>query len=233
MSIQKIVAAVLFVGIFSTSSIVAQTAPAKEGPPQLSLDAQSKLLVANDEMQVVFAIEREGTDLNAMNQAVLQALNSALADAKKVDSVKARMGSVYTNPNYTSAGKTNGWRVRGEISLTSQNFPALGNLAGQLSQRLQIAGVNFRLSDEARLTADKQLIKSAGAAFRAKAQDAVSALGYRSFELREMNLGNSGGAVVRQAQMSKAMRADSASMATEGGESEVTVSFSGTVSLFK
>jgi predicted secreted protein len=223
--------------VVSTASAYAQTA-IKDGPPTLTLDAQAKSLVANDEMQVIFAVERDGNDLSAMNQTVLQALAAAISEAKKVDGVRARMGTVQTNPNWTPQGKPNGWRVRGEVSLSlqnsSQNFASLGNLAGQLAQKLQLSGINFKLSDDARTTAEKQLIKNAAAAFRAKAQDAASALGYKSFELKEVNLNNGNNIIIRQAPMMKAMRSDSMSAApvpSEGGDSEVTVTFSGTVNL--
>ncbi len=223
--------------LFTALGVNAQTAT-KEGPPTLTLDAQAKSLVANDEMQVIFAVERDGNDLSAMNQTVLQALASAISDAKKVDGVRARMGTVQTNPNWTPQGKPNGWRVRGEVSLSlqnsSQNFASLGNLAGQLAQKLQLSGINFKLSDDARTAAEKQLIKNAAGAFRAKAQDAASALGYKSFDIKEVNLNNGNNVVIRQAPMMKAMRSDSMSAApvpSEGGDSEVTVTFSGTVNL--
>jgi predicted secreted protein len=217
----------------------AQAQPAtKDGPPTLTLDAQAKSLVANDEMQVIFAVERDGNDLSAMNQTVLQALAAAINDAKKVDGVRARMGTVQTNPNWTPQGKPNGWRVRGEVSLSlqnsSQNFASLGNLAGQLAQKLQLSGINFKLSDDARTAAEKQLIKNAAGAFRAKAQDAASALGYKSFDIRDVNLNNGNNIIIRQAPMMKAMRSDSMTAApvpSEGGDSEVTVTFSGTVIL--
>jgi predicted secreted protein len=210
----------------------------KDGPPTLTLDAQAKSLVANDEMQVIFAVERDGNDLSSMNQTVLQALAAAISDAKKVEGVRARMGTVQTNPNWTPQGKPNGWRVRGEVSLSlqnsSQNFASLGNLAGQLAQKLQLSGINFKLSDDARTAAEKQLIKNAAGAFRAKAQDAASALGYKSFDIKDVNLNNGNNIIIRQAPMMKAMRSDSMSAApvpSEGGDSEVTVTFSGTVIL--
>jgi predicted secreted protein len=209
----------------------------KESTPTLSLDVQAKSLVANDEMQVILAIERDGNDLSAMNQAVLQALASAISDAKKVDGVRARMGTVQTNPNLTPQGKPNGWRVRGEVWLSlqnsAQNFASLGKLAGQLSQKLQLSGINFKLSDDARTAAEKQLIKNAATAFRAKAQEAASALGFKTFDIKELNLSNVDRTIIQQARMAY-MRSDSLSSApvpSEGGDSEVTVTFSGTVNL--
>jgi predicted secreted protein len=222
--------------IFLLSSVAAANAQTltKDSPPTLTLDAQAKALVANDEMQVIFAVERDGNDLSAMNQTVLQALAAAISDAKKVEGVRARMGTVQTNPNWTPQGKPNGWRVRGEVSLSlqnsSQNFASLGNLAGQLAQKLQLSGINFKLSDDARTAAEKQLIKNAAGAFRAKAQDAASALGYKSFDIKEVNLNNGNNVVIRQAPMMKAMRS-AAPVPSEGSDSEVTVTFSGTVNL--
>jgi predicted secreted protein len=217
----------LFAALVASASYSSHAQSKDASLPTLTLDAQSKAVVANDEMQVAFAFEREGTDLGAMNQAVLQALSSAIADAKKVEGVKARMGSVQTNPS--------GGKVRGEVSFTSQNFTALGNLSGQLSQKLQFSGVSFKLSDEAKTTAERQLIRSAANAFRGKAQEAAVALGFKAFEMKDINLNNAGNTIVRPVQMMRAMRSDSMSASApvpaEGGESEVIVTFSGTVNL--
>jgi predicted secreted protein len=225
----------LFAALVASASYSSHAQSKDASLPTLTLDAQSKAVVANDEMQVAFAFEREGTDLGAMNQAVLQALSSAIADAKKVEGVKARMGSVQTNPNWTPQGKPSGWKVRGEVSFTSQNFTALGNLSGQLSQKLQFSGVSFKLSDEAKTTAERQLIRSAANAFRGKAQEAAVALGFKAFEMKDINLNNAGNTIVRPVQMMRAMRSDSMSASApvpaEGGESEVIVTFSGTVNL--
>jgi predicted secreted protein len=202
----------------------------------LSLDAQSRAQIANDEMVVSLVVERDGQDLAAINQQVLQTLNGAMAEAQRVNGVKARLGSIYTQPNWTPQGRQSGWKVRGEAVLTSRDVPALGGLAGNLAQRMQIGGVQFRLSDEARTQAEPTLIRSAAAAFRAKALEASTALGFKTFEIKDVNLNNAGQTVVRPMPRQMSMRSAEASVAaapmpTEAGESEVVVTVGGTVEL--
>ncbi len=202
----------------------------------LTLDATAKTEVANDEMLVTLAIERDGTDLSAINQTVLSALNSALAEAKKSTGIKARMGSVWTNPNWTKDGKTSGWKVRGEVILTSQQLPILGNLIGQLGQKMQIGDIQFRLSDQARADAEKQLLKQVADQFKSKSKDATQALGFTQFNLKELNLSNGYQVSVRPMMRSKGRGADMASMSsapapTESGESEVSITISGSIEL--
>jgi predicted secreted protein len=202
----------------------------------LTLDATAKTEVANDEMLVVLAVERDGTDLSALNQTVLAALNSAIAEAKKSPGIKARTGSVTTNPNWNKDGKTSGWKVRGEVILTSQQLPTLGNLIGQLGQKMQISDIQFRLSDQARAEAEKQLLKQVADLFKSKSKDATQALGFTQFNLKELNLSNGYQVNVRPMMRAKGRSADMASMSSapapsESGESEVSITISGSIEL--
>jgi predicted secreted protein len=199
----------------------------------LTLEASAKTQVNNDEMVVMLAIERDGNDLAALNQAVLQALNSGLDEAKKVAQVKARLGSVSTNPNWNAQGRPSGWKVRGEIILTSGNLAGLGKLAGDLSQRLQLGSIQFRLSDEARNMAEKKLLLEAANAFRARSKEAATALGFNSYTIKDLNLNNGYNVTVRPMAMArgKMETMSSAPVPTESGESEVQVTFNGSIDL--
>jgi predicted secreted protein len=200
----------------------------------LSLEASAKSQVTNDEMVVTLAAERDGQDLAALNQSVLIALNSGLDEAKRVIGVKPKLGSISTQPNYNAQGRPMGWKVRGEIVLTSGNLAGLGKLAGDLSARLQLASIQFRLSDENRSAVEKRLLTEAANAFRSRAKDASTALGFTSYAIKDVQLGNGYQITVRP-MMAKAdaiMSArSSAPVPTDSGESEVTVSFSGTIDL--
>ncbi len=200
----------------------------------LTLEASAKAQVNNDEMVVQLAIERDGNDLAAINQVVQQALNSGLEEAKKVSQVKARLGNVSTNPNWNAQGRPNGWRVRGEIILTSGNLPGLGKLAGELAQRLQLASIQFRLSEEARNAAEKKLLIEAANAFRSRAKDATAALGFSSYTIKDLNLNNGYNVTVRPMGLARGKMdamSSSAPVPTDSGESEVQVTFNGSVDI--
>ena len=217
----------VIVAVCATQSVSAAT---------LTLEASAKADISNDEMVVVMAFERDGTDLASINQSVNQALAAAIADAKKVVGVKARLGSINTNPNWTSQGKPSGWRVRGEVVMTSKELAALGTLTGQLGQKLQITSIQFRLSDDSRKDAEKRLIRDAAQAFKDKATDAAKAFGYSGYTVKDIGLNQGFQVSVRPMSMMRG-KADMVSMSgsapvpTESGESEVIVTFNGSVDL--
>jgi predicted secreted protein len=199
----------------------------------LTLEASAKAQVNNDEMVVMMAFERDGNDLASINQTVLQALNSGLEEAKKVAQVKARLGNVSTNPNWNAQGRPNGWRVRGEIILTSGNLAGLGKLAGDLSQRLQLGSIQFRLSEETRNQAEKKLIVEAANAFRIRAKEAATALGFNGYAIKDLNLNNGYNVTVRPMAMARGKMdtMSSAPVPTDSGDSEVQVTFNGSIDL--
>jgi predicted secreted protein len=204
------------------------------GGPVLSLDAQARSAVANDEMVVTLAIERDGAQVGALNDAVLSQLNAAIAEARGVEGVKARLGSIWTQPNYTRDGKAQGWRVRGEVVLESTRMAAVAQLGARLGERMQLSGVQFRLSAERRQAEERRLIAEAARAFRARAAEAATAFGFAGYELKDIALRSGGGSPGPRpmAAMARgAAPADAAPLPTEGGESDVVVGVSGSVEL--
>ena len=205
--------------------------------PTLELNEQARASVANDEMVVMLAAERDGPQVGPLNEAVLSQLNAAIAEARRTEGVRARLGNVSTQPNYTREGKQQGWKVRGDIVLESDRVTALGQLSGRLSERLQLSSVQFRLSADRRRTEEQRLLTEAAQAFRAKAQQAAVAFGYRSYEMRALALQPGrvpGPRPVMMARMGESGMVPAAPpppVPDEGGESEVTVTVSGTVEL--
>jgi predicted secreted protein len=202
--------------------------------PTLHLDADARAQVANDEMVVNMSIERDGPDSAPLTDAVLSALNDAVKDAKKVSGINTRLGNVSTHPNWNQNKKI-GWVVRGEITLTSKDMKALSTLTGNLSQKLQLSGVNFRLSEAKRTEEESRLLKIAAANFKAKAAAAANAFGYQDYALKEMTLGQSGYVPSPRPMMAMAMsmKAERAMVPVEGGDSEVSVTVNGKIELVK
>lgn len=224
-------AAALVVAAFA--AFAATGAPALAGPT-LALDAQARAAVANDEMIVVLAAERDGPQVGPLNEAVLAQLNAAIAEARAVEGVRARLGSVSTQPDWGRDGKPRGWRVRGEVILESTRIAALAQLGGRLGERLQLAAVQFRLSAERRQAEERRLLGEAARAFRSRAADAAAAFGFAGYELRELALRGGGptpGPRPMAAARGAAADAAAVPLPTEGGDSEVVVGVSGTVEL--
>jgi predicted secreted protein len=201
------------------------------------LDAQARAAVANDEMVLTLAVERDGPQPGPLNEQVIAALNAALAEARSVEGVRGRLGSVWTQPLTTREGRPQGWRVRGEVVLESARMPALAQLGGRLAERMLLAGVQFRLSPERRRAEEKRLVAEAIGAFRARAADVAAAFGHGGFTVDEATVRTgSSGPPPRPVSMARAS-ADAAAapppppLPAEGGESEVVVTVSGKVTL--
>lgn len=212
--------------------LMALVAPALAfAQPTLNLSADATSKVTNDEMVVTLSIERAGLDSAPLTDAVLGALSDAVREAKTVAGINARMGNVSTNPNWDQNKKI-GWQVRGELTLNSKDMKALSTLASKLSQKLQLSGVSFRLSDDLRSTEEARLIKVAAGNFKNKAKAATTAFGYADYSLNELTLGQSGYNMPPRPMMSvMSMKAERASIPVEGGDSEVSVTVTGKIEL--
>ncbi len=219
---------------FMPDNAAAQAPLTSQTGTRLNLDVSVKAKVANDEMLVTFAVEKDGSDLAKVNEQVLQALNAALDDIKKVPNIRGRLESIYTSPSYLQNGKQSGWRVRGELSMRSQDLPAMATLTGQLSQKLQLNGIQFMLSDTARRATEKKLLNEAAQSFKGKAVDATAAFGFSKHRLLELNLGNNTNMVIRPmaANVRGKLEMSAASSAPiEGGDSEVVLTVSGSIEM--
>jgi predicted secreted protein len=205
--------------------------------PSVTLSAQAQVKVPTDEMVVLLRVEKEGANLGALNEAVLQELQDALTRAKSVSGVHAQLGSVHTRQTYTPQGQANGWHVQGNIMLDSKKLKELGDLTGKLSTRLQLGSVSFRLSAERRRALEQDLLKDAAQAFRGKAQAAAVALGYSDFVIKDVSISqaSTGGELPMPVPMyAKAMSASvrtAAAVPEDAGETEVGVTLSGSVGL--
>lgn len=199
----------------------------------LSLDARASEMVANDEMIVRLAVEREGPLPGALNEEVLAQLNGAIAEAKELPGISARLGGLHTIPLIDGNDRTTRqWRVRGDIVLESREVNSLSWLAGRLAARMQLDGVAFRLSRQARAERAKGLLEQAAAAFRGRAAAAAAAFGFEGYRIQELSLLDSEPPVrPMNAAVMRPMAESRARVPTEGGESEVVVTVSGVVVL--
>ena len=128
-------------------------------PPQgvLGLSANASVEVAKDLLAVTFSTTREGADANTVQAQLKQALDAALAEAKKAakpGQVDVQTGNFSIYPRYANAPGSGraptitGWQGSAELIVEGRDMAAIGQLTGRITT-MTIARVAYRLSREA------------------------------------------------------------------------------------
>jgi predicted secreted protein len=212
----------------------AQTLP----PPEnvVSLSATATVEVAQDWLSVVLSTTREGPEAQRVQEQLRQALDAALAVARRAarpGALEVSTGNFSLSPRYTPKGGTNGWTGQAELVLEGRDMAAIAQLAGRIDT-LSIARVQHSLSREARERVEADVTAQAVGRFRAQADQAARLFGFTGWLLREVNLG--GQAEPRRAPMAMRLQSADAGMAgqplpVEAGNAEVSAMVNGSVQL--
>ncbi|AOI97275.1 MULTISPECIES: SIMPL domain-containing protein [Burkholderia] len=202
----------------------------------LSLSSQASADVPQDIIHITLFYEQQAKDPGSLTSALNQRADAALAQAKGVSGVTAHTGAFSVYPSTDRDGKISAWRGRTEVVLESRDFAAASKLAGQLSNQMQVANVEFSLSPEAQRTAEQKLTTEAIKSFRARADEAAKAFGYNSYSIRDVNVGGSRNVQPYPRMLAMAAApTDSAKMSApisvEGGKATVSVTVNGSVQM--
>lgn len=224
--------------------------PATPAPANVvSLSASASVEVANDWLTIVLSSTREGSDAQAVQAQLRQALDTALAEARKVASpgqLEVQTGQFSLSPRYApptqragggvTPGGLSGWQGTAELIVQGRDLPALTRLAGRINT-LTVSRVGFSLSRQARDKVEAEVTAQAIARFSERAGNVAQAFGMRSWTLREVSVS---GDEPQRPLMQSMMRASAAPMGmaeaalpVEAGNALVTVNVSGAVQLAK
>jgi predicted secreted protein len=213
-------------------------ASATEPPPQgvLNLSASASREVAKDMISVTLNTTREGADAATVQAGLKQALDAALAVARKAavpGQIEVRTGNFSLFPRYANKGIT-GWQGSAEMVIEGRDIPGIAELAGQVGT-LTIARVNSALSREQREKAESEMADEAIANYRTKAAQYVRQFGYTAFAVREVRVGaqESGAPQLELARRTLASSAVSESLPVELGKSVVVLNVTGSVQMTK
>lgn len=207
-------------------------------PPQnvVSLTASATLEVPRDVLTVSFAATREGADANAVQSQLKQALDAALAEARKIakpGQVDVQTGNFSLYPRYAPKGGITGWQGTAELTVEGRDTQAIAALTGRIPT-MTIARVGFRLSREAREKVEADVTAQAIERFRKSADYVSRQFGFGGYAIREVSVtGNEpgGGPVpMFRAQAARAGAVEEA-LPTEAGKAAVTVTVSGSVTM--
>ena len=213
-------------------------ARAETPPPQgvLSLTASASVEVTKDLLAVTFSTSKEGADANAVQAQLKQALDAALAEAKKAarpGQVDVQTGAFSLFPRYTNKGGITGWQGSAEIIVDGRDMAAIGQLSGRITT-MTVARVAYRLSREASQKVEADVAAEAIARYRAKAGEYAKQFGFAGYAIREVNVTTTepqqGPAPMMRAQAS-AMASQGDALSVEPGKAQVNANVSGTVQM--
>ncbi len=212
----------------------AATAP-PQGPgfPQLSLSASAFREVTQDRVAVTLAASQEGAEPGPAQAQVNERLSPVLEKLKGHKDLEVESAGYRTDPVWKDAQIVS-WRAHGAIRITATPSEEFNKLIGQLSSQLNVESVTHFLSRDAQLAVEQELIDEAVAAYRAKAQTAAQALGYRNWTIRSVSLNDSGPGQPQplpRMMMARSASVDAAPMPISEGRTTVSVSVGGTVVL--
>jgi predicted secreted protein len=204
----------------------------------VALSSSATLEVTKDLLNIAFSTTREGADAAAVQSQLKQALDAALAEAKKAarpGQVDVQTGNFSLAPRYTNKGVVNGWQGSAELIVEGRDMQAIGQLSGRITT-LTISRVGYAISRELREKSESEVSGQAIARYRAKAADYAKQFGYAGYALREVNVSTNeqqpGPRPMMRQSMAASVVADEA-LPIEAGKGLVTVNVSGTVHLMK
>ncbi len=213
------------------------------GPPPknvLSLSAEASQEVMQDLLSVTLSTTKEGVDASGVQNQLRQALDAALAEARKAARPKlleVRTGAFSIAPRYAtkpgSSGNTiSGWQGHAELVIEGSDTAAISQLAGRLGT-LTVARVAFGLSREAHEPTEAEVAAQAIARFKGRAESYARQFGFGGYSLREVAVGSGdvGAATPSYRVRALATGVPDESQPIEAGKSVVTVNVSGSIGL--
>jgi len=213
---------------------------AADAPPQnvVSLSASSTVDITKDLLSVTLSTTREGSDASVVQSGLKQALDAAVAEAKKVakpGQIDVRTGNFSLFPRYAPKGGITGWQGTAQMVVEGRDIPGIAQLTGRINT-LTIANINTGLSREQREKVESDVAAQAIAAYKTKAADYTRQFGFSGFTLREINVNSNepqsyASPVLMRSMSAKADAAET--LPVELGKSAVTVTVNGTVQLTK
>lgn len=217
-------------------SAQAQTAPRKDA---LNLSATASQEVTRDTLAVVFSTTRDGSDAATVQRQLKQALDTALAEARKVakpGEVEVQTGNFALYPRYAAKGGINGWQGSAELLVQGKDTATIAQLTGRINT-LSIARVGYSLSREAREKVEAEVVSQAISRYKARAADYARQFGFSGYQIGEVSVNTSegGGPMPMAAPMMrmKAAAAMDEALPVEAGKETVSVNVNGVVLMSK
>ena len=225
---------IVLLSITVAAPLAAQPLPAPQNVVSLSASASTEL--ERDWLTVVFSTTRSGADPAAIQSQLKQALDAALAEARKIarpGQVEVETGNFTLHPRYQPKGGVDGWQGSAELVVQGRDAQAIAQLTGRI-QTLTIARVGYSLSRQAREQVEADVAAQAIARFRARAGEIAKQFGFGGYTLREVNVASDGApphVPMYRMQAARSPIAADEALPVEAGKATVGATVSGSVQL--
>ncbi|HMX09325.1 MAG TPA: SIMPL domain-containing protein [Burkholderiaceae bacterium] len=204
---------------------------------QVSFTSSASIEVPKDVLSVTLQASREGPDAAAVQAALKQMLDGALAEARRAAQpglLEVRTGSFSLSPRYGRDGKPNGWTGTADLTLEGRDVGRVAATAGRLNA-LAIVATGYSVSRELREQHEAALIAQAIQKYQVRAGEIAKQFGFTSYTLRELSVQTGDGDAPRPPVLMRSMgivAADAAApLPTEAGKGLLTATVQGSVQL--
>ena len=230
--------------VISTSALISCNAPTNNAQNQtynrIDLEASAVQRVDNDEIEALLFIEKTASNPKSLTSQINPIIQAAMDKAKAYSDVKLTTASQNTNPNYNyQTQKNQSWSMRSELRLVSNDFEAAGELIGALQESgLQVASINFKVSDEQRQKVENEMITQVTEIFRQRAEVAKQSWDATDYKLVTLAINSNTNTPVQPyyGDASNAMMESTAAsepLPLAGGEQRIEMVAKGAIELVK
>jgi predicted secreted protein len=203
----------------------------------LNLSASATLEVPRDWMSLALSASREGADAAAVQAQLKQAVDAALAEARKLakpGQVEVQTGSFSVYPRYNQKGTLTGWSGTTELLVEGRDMASIGQLTGRIST-MTISRVSYSLSREAREQVEAEVSAQAISKFRSRAEEQSRQFGYAGYHVREVHVsvdaGQGSNLPQPRVMLAMARSSEGDALPVEAGKGTVTAMVNGSVQM--
>ena len=231
--------------VISTSALISCNVPSNINAQnqtynRIDLEASAVQRVGNDELEALLFVEKTASNPKSLTQQINPIIQAAMDKAKAYSDVKLTTASQNTNPNYNyQTQKNQSWSMRSELRLVSNDFEAAGELIGALQESgLQVASINFKVSDEQRQKVENEMITQVTEIFRQRAEVAKQSWDATDYKLVTLAINSNTNTPVQPyyGDASNAMMESTAAsepLPLAGGEQRIEMVAKGAIELVK
>jgi predicted secreted protein len=171
----------------------APTVPAVADEPagtKLVLSATATREVQQDTLMALLSAHAEAAGARAAQGAINRMMNSAIEKARAVASVRAASGGYRVYQERDRDGRPTGWVAEQDLSLTGREAAPLLELVGTLqADGLNVNGLSYQLSAEARRALEDDLTIEAIQTLRTRAEKVATSMGMQVRTIETLRVG--------------------------------------------
>lgn len=200
------------------------------GAVQVTLSEEGKTTVDHDRMRMTLRAESDGATAEMVQNRVNQLMQEALRQARRFNDVKTSTGQYSTYQHY----KDKSWKARQSVTIEGADSAQVLKLGTALQNiGLVSAGMSYYLSDDKAAEYRNELITQAVDKIKERADLLANRMGKSQAQVITLNIGGQRNhqPMMARHMMADSMGAESAPVAGQGGEEDISVNINAMVYL--